>query len=304
MIFMKKALCIIISILMTLSCCLVFAGAKTSYNATWTMNANVNGTSYGSGSTIGVNPGDKVKVTIHLSNNYYTGPTCFQLFYTNSIFEKASAGEFNTKGKLYGVCGKSFTSFVDWERIAQGNRKLGWPNYSADKLAEYKNTHQFLRVTMTPNVSLTTTAVKNLNEDLITITFDVSKSAQPGAEGEIALPIESMRTKNYKTGYFYSSIYTSSDMTQTALMYSDDQHFDCSKATLKFKVNTSSKKGDVNKDGKINSADALLVLQYSVGSVNFDSEKFSLADVNSDKKVNSADALKILQYSVGVINKF
>ena len=40
---------------------------------------------------------------------------------------------------------------------------------------------------MTPNVSLTTTAVGNLNEDLITITFDVSKSAQPGAVGEIAL---------------------------------------------------------------------------------------------------------------------
>ncbi len=301
---MKKALCIIISVLMALSCCLVFAGAKTSYDATWTMKANVNGTSYGSDSTIGVNPGDKVKVTIHLSNNYYTGPTCFQLFYTTSVFEKASAGEFNKSGKLYGVCGKSFTSFVDWDRIAQGNRKLGWPNYSADKLTEYQKTHQFLRVTMTPNVSLTTTAVKNVNEDLITITFDVSKSAQPGTEGEIALPIESMRTKNYKTGFFYSSIYTSSDMTQTALMYSDNQHFDCSKATLKFKVNTSAQKGDVNKDGKINSADALLVLQYSVGSATLDSEKFALADVTGDKKVNSADALKILQYSVGAINKF
>ena len=93
-------------------------------------------------------------------------------------------------------------------------------------------------------------------------------------------------------------------MTQTSIMYSDDQHFDCSKATLKFKVNTSAQKGDVNKDGKINSADALLVLRYSVGSANLDSERFKLADVNGDKKVNSADALKILQYSVGAINKF
>lgn len=300
---MKKTMCIFISVLTALSCCFVFAGAKKSYDATWTMKANVNGTSYSSDSTIVVNPGDKVKVTLHLSNNYYTGPTCFQIFYTTSVFEKASAGEFNKSGRLYGVCGKSFTSFVDWEKIAQGNRNLGWPNYSADKLAEYKKTHQFLRVTMTPNVSLTTTAVGNLNEDLITITFDVSKSAQPGAEGEIALPIESKRTKNYKTGFFYSAIYTSSDMTQTAIMYSDDQHFDCSKATLKFKVNTSAKKGDVNKDGKINSADALLVLRYSVGSANLDSERFALADVNGDKKVNSADALKILQYSVGAINK-
>lgn len=303
---MKKALCIIISVLMSLSCCLIFAGAKTSYNATWTMNANVNGSNYTSDSTISVNPGDKVKVTIHLSNNYYTGPTCFQLFYTPSVFEKASSGEFNTSGKLYGVCGKSMCSFVDWEKISQGNRNQGWPNYSADKLAEYKKTHQFLRVTMTPNVMKTTMAVKDINENLITITFDVSKSAQPGAEGEIALPIETMRTKNYTTGYFYSSIYTTSNMAdiKNMLMYSDDQHFDCSKATLKFKVNSTSKTGDVNKDGKINSADALLVLQYSVGSITLNDEKKALADVNNDKKINSADALKILQYSVGTINKF
>ena len=70
---MKKTMCIIISVLTALSCCFVFAGAKKSYDATWTMKANVNGTSYSSDSTIGVNPGDKVKVTLHLSNNYYTG---------------------------------------------------------------------------------------------------------------------------------------------------------------------------------------------------------------------------------------
>lgn len=301
---MKKIISILLSVIITLSCCLVFAGAKTTYNATWTMTANVNGTSYNSSNVIGVNPGDSVKVTLHLKNNYYTGPTCFQLFYTPSVFEKASKGEFNTNGKLYKVCGKSFSTFVDWEKIAQGNRKLGWPNYSADKLTEYKKDHQFLRVTMTPNVNITTTTVRNLDEDLITITFDVSKSAKPGTTGEIALPIESMRTSAYKTGYFYSSIFMTSDITGDMLMYSDDQKFDCSKATLKFKINSSTTLGDVNKDGKINSADALLVLQSSVGSINLDSEKKTLADVNRDGKVNSADALKILQFSVGSITKF
>lgn len=305
MVSMKKTLCIIISVITVISCCFVFADAKTSYDATWTMTANVNGASYSSGSAISVNPGDKVKVTIRLSNNYYTGPTCFQLFYTPSVFEKASSGEFNTSGELYGVCGKSMCTFVDWDKIAQGNRNQGWPNISAAELAEYKKTHQFLRVTMTPNVMLTTTAVRNLNEDLLTITFDVSKSAQPGAEGEIALPIETMRTKNYKSGYFYSSIFTTSSIdTKNMLMYSDDQHFDCSKATLKFKVNSTSKKGDVNMDGSINSADALLVLQHSVGSITLNSEKQALADVDNNGKINSSDALKILQYSVGAINKF
>lgn len=301
---MKKALCILISAIIALSCCMFNAGAATTYNATWALNANVNGNSYGSGTAIGVNPGDKVKVTLHLSNNYYTGTTCLQIFYTPSVFAKASSAEFNTKGKLYGVCGSKKTSFVDWENISPGNRKLGWPNYSESKLEEYKKDHQFLRVTMTPNVMQTTTAVGNLNEDLITITFDVSKSAVPGSEGEIALPIETMRNKNYRTGYFYSVIYTTSDMMGESMVYADNQKFNCDKATLKFKVNTTSKLGDVNKDGKINSSDALLVLQHSVGSIRLGNEQKTLADVNKDGKINSTDALKILQYSVGQINKF
>ncbi len=57
--------------------------------------------------------------------------------------------------------------------------------------------------------------------------------------------------------------------------------------------------GDVNGDGKINSADALSVLKYSVGI----SEKGFIkanADVNRDGSINSVDALKILKVSVGL----
>lgn len=62
--------------------------------------------------------------------------------------------------------------------------------------------------------------------------------------------------------------------------------------------------GDVNIDGKINSNDALKVLQYSVGSITLSAEAKTNADVNKDNKVNSTDALKILQYTVGQITKF
>ena len=56
--------------------------------------------------------------------------------------------------------------------------------------------------------------------------------------------------------------------------------------------------GDVNKDGNVNSSDALIVLQYSVGLASLDT---SLGDVSKDGSVNSKDALMILQYSVGLI---
>ena len=49
--------------------------------------------------------------------------------------------------------------------------------------------------------------------------------------------------------------------------------------------------GDVNHDGKLSTADAVLALQMAVGSIDTD----SAADVNSDGKITSLDALMILQ---------
>lgn len=60
------------------------------------------------------------------------------------------------------------------------------------------------------------------------------------------------------------------------------------------------KKGDVNNDRKINSSDALLVLQHSVALLYLDSTQKKYADMNGDKKYNSADALAILQIAVGM----
>ena len=57
--------------------------------------------------------------------------------------------------------------------------------------------------------------------------------------------------------------------------------------------------GDVNGDGRINSADALCVLRYSVG-MSVDGFKKANADVNGDGRINSADALKILRITVGL----
>lgn len=59
--------------------------------------------------------------------------------------------------------------------------------------------------------------------------------------------------------------------------------------------------GDVSGDFKINSQDALMILQYSVATITFDDATKVLADVSKDNKINSSDALMVLQYSVGLI---
>lgn len=61
---------------------------------------------------------------------------------------------------------------------------------------------------------------------------------------------------------------------------------------------------DVNGDKKVNSADALVVLRYSVDLwTNIKTEEqFMNADTNGDGKINSMDALTILRISVGIIS--
>lgn len=55
--------------------------------------------------------------------------------------------------------------------------------------------------------------------------------------------------------------------------------------------------GDVDGNGAVNSSDALLILQYSVGQK--EPTVKAIADVNGDSTINSADALIALQISVG-----
>lgn len=59
-------------------------------------------------------------------------------------------------------------------------------------------------------------------------------------------------------------------------------------------------KGDVNKDGAIKSADAILVLQFSAGLKTPDDYQKWAADINEDGQVNSRDAIVILRRAAGL----
>ncbi len=61
--------------------------------------------------------------------------------------------------------------------------------------------------------------------------------------------------------------------------------------------------GDVNQDGKINSNDALAILQYSTGAKTLNANQLKAGDLNKDGKVNSNDALIVLSISTGNVSK-
>ena len=62
--------------------------------------------------------------------------------------------------------------------------------------------------------------------------------------------------------------------------------------------------GDVDFSGKIDTADALKILQSSVGKITFDKNVAYIADVDGDHAVRTSDALLVLQKSVGKIERF
>lgn len=82
------------------------------------------------------------------------------------------------------------------------------------------------------------------------------------------------------------------------------KHRVCSICGKSYDLNTVADKvvPDVNLDTKVNSSDALLILQTAVGKdVYIAPQGLFNADANGDTKINSSDALIVLQISVGII---
>ncbi len=69
-----------------------------------------------------------------------------------------------------------------------------------------------------------------------------------------------------------------------------------------FAISASAILGDLNDSGKMNSADARLLLQYSAHTVTIDEEKLALADYTCDGRVNSADARMLLRAAAKLEN--
>ena len=62
--------------------------------------------------------------------------------------------------------------------------------------------------------------------------------------------------------------------------------------------------GDVNGDGKVDTTDAKLVMQYDLDLIDETGLELAAADVNGDGQVDTTDAKLIMQLDLGLINTF
>lgn len=66
----------------------------------------------------------------------------------------------------------------------------------------------------------------------------------------------------------------------------------------------AGKKGDADRDGKITTDDALIILEVAAGIYKLEGDGSSSLDVNQSTTVTTDDALEVLKYAVGIIDNF
>lgn len=325
---MKKVISVIIAIAMILSMCTMSTSAAVaSKTATFTLKASVaNASSSGQaqdkkdylnnssktvynstdGKTINVYPGQVVWVTMHLKtgSKYYAGDLQAYLFYTTNIFKSTDQGSgcyiWDTEGKYSGICSRIGAPFSKMVESAISS------TYPSSWSSSQKSAHGFYSVVMYPNPNITTTVKANIDDDLVTFPIYVKSDAKVGTTGSIYIPEEMIKSSDNPNGKFMLSNYADNGNTLGQnVSYAKDFAIDISAAKLNFVVcDRSSMIGDIDGDSKINSNDALLVLQAATGKTTLSEKQKTLADVNKDTQINSSDALAILQYATGFITEF
>ena len=61
-------------------------------------------------------------------------------------------------------------------------------------------------------------------------------------------------------------------------------------AVMAFAVGDGKNRGDVNGDGKVDSADAMLVMKCDAGLLSLSNDEIKRADLNGDGKIDSCDS--------------
>lgn len=125
------------------------------------------------------------------------------------------------------------------------------------------------------------------------------------------VPFDITRFNYLRLYMFYNSSLTSVDIN---LRY-DNMSFTDGNGVTVYRANSGNYKntytsdsipdfGDIDANGEITAADALMLLQSYVGKLNLNNAQYTKADVDNDKEITTADSLNVLHYFVQKITQF
>ena len=127
-------------------------------------------------------------------------------------------------------------------------------------------------------------------------------AVQPTGEVTVKIPVPDTLDGEQCAVYREEADGTYTDMNavyQNGYMVFTTDHF--SVYILTTEESTSVSLGDVNGDGIIDAADAVMIQRYDSGLTTLTDEQLAAADVNADGLVDAADAVKIQRYDAGLI---
>ncbi len=233
-----------------------------------------------------------VSLNVKSGANYFAGPLSVQVFYTDSIFDNSS-GSFNEKSKLYN-CSKSYCTITDLSAMTELSKNKFYPSsWKSDDKKKYG----LCNVMAVPNAVDCKVSVSSLDENIAALNFTANGNA--GDKGTVFISNDSIRTLSNPYGETYFSCLTNSgNVLSSRYDYGNDTLIDISKACLNFEITDI---GDADHNKKINSTDALMILQYVTDFIPMPDSDSKICDTNCDEKFSSADALCVLQMATGIV---
>ncbi len=150
---------------------------------------------------------------------------------------------------------------------------------------------------------------EQLSADDNKIVFDISlvkdgAQVQPNGEVTVKIPVPEGMDGSLLKVYREEANGTYTNMnayfTDGYMVFTTD-HF--SKYILTTEEPAAVLKGDVNGDGAVDAADAVLVQRYDAGMITLSETQLKAADVNSDGTVDAADAVLIMRLDAGLIDR-
>lgn len=282
----KKVFAILLTVVFV--CTVSGVYAQPLFNASVTLNSDLKK----SGSIVlSFNEAFDVSLNLKTGKNYFAGPFSVQIFYTNSILKNSST-DFNKSGKLYSTA-KSYSAATSSSSMTQTAIKRFYPsNWSATQKSKY----DFCNITMVPNSTDASVSVDSLNEKVATLHFN---SGTNTGSGTVFISANSVKSTTNTAGETYLSCFTDSGkILSSRYDYGADASLDLTNATLNVIVSDA---GDADENKKLNSSDALTILQQITGLKALTGSALKKCDINNDGITNSTDALNVLQISTGLL---
>ena len=190
-----------------------------------------------------------------------------------------------------------------WDKVLKGNGTIG---YVARCTYDFESTYKEYLVALSSsanatNVNDTNTITNNTNtaDSGNTTNNDTTNRAT----GNTAVNTTNTATGNSSRNTNNTSLGNTTTNTTNISPSTTTSTNDTSNSNAVSGTNTVTiyKKGDINMDGKRDSADLLYLKKYLLNKVNLTNVQKNIADTNNDNKIDSADLLNIKRFLLGKI---